>query len=144
MRTPILSLVVWGLWAAVAPAQTVSMPAEMKVKPNRIARVQITHDGTDLKWSSDPNVDVIREFDPDPKLVKLAVFARLPERQSGCQCGGSCKCGGRGSEVSYYVFATAVKDGKMSEVARCKIVVVTDGAAPPPPPPTVAVEGKSP
>lgn len=130
MRTPTLALVVWGVWAGAAAAQTVSVPAEMKVKPNRIARVQISYDGDDLKWSSDPNVDVIREYDPDPKLVKLAVFARLPERQSGCQCGAGCKCGGRGGDVSYYVFATAVKDGKMSEVARCKVVVEVAPPAP--------------
>jgi hypothetical protein len=108
------------------------MQPELKVKPNRLARLQIAYDGTDLKWSSDPGIDVIREYDPDPKVVKLAVFAYLSERQSGCQCGQGCKCGNRGQESDHYVLATAVKDGKMSEVAKCKIIVQATPPAPPP------------
>lgn len=99
----------------VACGQKVTLPAKVEVKPGRLATVTIDWVGDDLKWVAPEEVDVFREYDPDPKKVRL----RLLGYTSG----------------KFRLLAVAAKGGKLSEFAVCQIMV-GDEPTPTPPGPT--------
>ncbi len=99
-----------------APADTpsVTLPGKIQVDAGRLARVPITYDGDDVKWTTPEELDVFREYDPDPKKVVLRLI--------GYNAG------------TYHVHAVTCRGGKLSEFATCVVTVGTPGPPPPPPP----------
>lgn len=112
MYRPLLLLLT--LCGAPAFAQSVKLPAEVRVQPGRLAPVRIEFDGDDVRWDTPPELDVFREYSPDPKDVRLRV--------QGWTKG------------AYRVVAVSCKGGKLSEFAAC-VVIVGDGVPPVPPGP---------
>ncbi len=107
------------LLASAASAQSVKLPAEIKVQPGRLASVLIEYDGDDVRWTTPPELDVFREYDPDAKKIRLRLI--------GYTAGKS------------YLHAVAAKGGKLSDFATCLIIV---GEPPDPgPKPPVPPEG---
>jgi len=108
-----LATVLSSLLALAAFGQKVTLPPKIEVKPGRIASITVEWDGDDIRYTSSEDLDVFREYDPDPKKVRLRVI--------GYQTG------------KYRLVAIASKGGKLSDFATC---VVQVGDAPPPVPPT--------
>lgn len=100
------------LLACSCLAQSVKLPPEVKVDKGRLAAVKIEWDGDDVKWIAPPELDVFREYDPDPKVVRL----RLIGNKNG----------------KFPLHALAAKGGKLSDPATCYIIV---GDVPPDPGP---------
>lgn len=94
--------------------QTVSLPEKVEVKASRMGAVLLAWDGDDCRYTASAELDVFREYDPDPKKVRL----RLIGYASG----------------QYEIKAIACKGGKLSEFATC-VVVVGDPTPPVPPGP---------
>ena len=120
MYRPLLLLTALAL-ASPALAQTVKLPAEVRVQPGRLAPVRIEFDGDEVRWDVPAELDAFREYSPDPKDVRLRV--------QGWTKG------------AYRIVAVACKGGKLSEFAAC---VVTVGDAPPPAPPGPTPPGPTP
>lgn len=121
IRHAFLSLLLCALCAATSFAQSVSLPEKVEVNPGRLAGITIRWDGDDLRWICSPEIDVFREYDPDPKVVRLRLIGY--------------------EEGSFKLVAITCKDGKLSEFASCAIVVGKPGPGPgpnPPPPPPPA------
>jgi hypothetical protein len=103
----LLSLVLTGM----TRCQTIVMPADLSIDKGRLGSILITHDGEDIKWVTPSELDSFREYDPDPKKIRLRLI-------------GS-------KEGTFQLFAICVKGNKLSEFSICKIQV---GKAPPIPP----------
>ena len=74
MRYAILSLL---LLAGLAPAQSITMTPNATGERGALIPVVITFDGDMLEWELiGDGVDAFREYDPDPKSVKLRILAR--------------------------------------------------------------------
>ncbi len=59
-----------------APAvPTVTLPKEVKVAVGRMASVPITSTGKDTKWTADADLDIFREYDPNPAVIRLRLIA---------------------------------------------------------------------
>jgi hypothetical protein len=97
--------------AAPAPGQTVTLPKEVRADVGRLAAIKIDWDGEDIRWVVPPELDAFREYDPDPKRVRLRVQGFAPGRHN--------------------VLAVSAKGGKLSEFAVCVVVI---GKGPPTPP----------
>lgn len=90
---------------ALAKEQPVRFtPAEVRVKPGRLASVVIQHDGDDVKWMGSEELDQFREYDPDPKKIRLRILA-------GDKKG------------KYRLTAISCKEGKLSDFYHCDIIV---------------------
>jgi hypothetical protein len=113
---PILSPIVALLLAASAAAQSVKLPDAVTVAPGRLAAVAVEYDGDDVRWRVSSDLDVFREYDPDPRKIRLRVIGYAPGR--------------------YELSAVACKGGKLSDFAACVITVGSPAPPPPPPPPT--------
>ena len=105
------SLLLALLLATPAPGQSVKLPPEIKVKAGRLAAITVEWSGDDVAWTAAPQLDVFREYDPDPKIVRLRVI--------GYENG------------TFPLTAVVCKDKKLSPFALCNVVV---GEAPPVPP----------
>lgn len=99
------------LLPATLRAQSVKLPAEVKIAPGRLAAVKVEWDGDDVRWDVPEGLDCFREYDPDPRVVRLRMIGYTPGR--------------------YRLLAVAGKGGKLSEFGACVVVV---GDAPPPGP----------
>jgi hypothetical protein len=108
-------LLVCLLCSATVRGQTVTLPEKVLIPNGRLGSVPIVYEGDDVKWTASPELDVFREYDADPKKIRLRVMAH----QDGV----------------YYVKAIACKGGKMSEFATCDVVVGVPGPKPPDPGP---------
>ena len=115
---PILSLVVALLLAAGASAQSVKLPEAITVAPGRLAAITVEYDGDDVRWRVSSDLDVFREYDPDPRKIRLRLIGYAPGR--------------------YELSAIACKGGKLSEFAAC-VITVGSPVPPPPPPPSQKV-----
>jgi hypothetical protein len=104
----LLPLAGWG--------QQVKLPFELKVERGRLVQLAIEYDGDDVKWIMPRELDAFREYDPDPKKIRLRILAPAATKDG-----------------TYDLIAIAVKAGKLSEFARCSLVV-GDGPKPPDPP----------
>lgn len=63
------------LFAGFASGQSVNLPPEIKVPVGRLASILIEWDGDEIKWDIPPDLaDVFREYDPDPKKVRLKLL----------------------------------------------------------------------
>ena len=102
-------------FAQPPPGPSVTLPAEVKVAPGRLAAIAITFVGDDLKWDVPPDLDVFREYDPDPAKIRLRLIGYAPGK--------------------YRLLAVACKTGKLSEFAACVIVVGNPLPPVPPNPP---------
>lgn len=101
------------LVASVAHAQSVTLPESVKTVAGRLASIKIEYDGTDVRWHVPPTLDVFREYDPDPKVIRLRII--------GYEDG------------QHTIIAVAAgKNGKLSPFAAC---VVEIGKPKPPTPP---------
>lgn len=102
----------WLLLALPAWGQKVTMPAEVKVPVGRLATIKIEFDGDKAKWDvpTGTDIDSFREYDDDPKTVRLRFVSYKPG--------------------SFRIVAVTVKDGKLSDFGFCNIIVGT----PPKPP----------
>lgn len=104
------------LFAGTLQAQSVKLPAEVKVATGRMAAVAIDYDGDAIQWDTPPELDCFREYDPDPKKVRLRFIGYVPGK--------------------YRLLAIACKGSKLSDFAACSIIVGEPGPTPPPVPPT--------
>jgi hypothetical protein len=118
LRRLTLSLLVLGALALPAGAQSVTLPEKVELKPGRLVAVTVTYDGDDLSWQAPAEFDAFREYDPDPKKIRLRLFAP-PETKPG----------------EYRFLAVTCKGGKLSPFAVCIVTVPGPPAPPPPPPP---------
>lgn len=107
------------LLALVAPAygQSVKLPEKLEVKVGRLAAIDVVWEGDDIRYTASGDMDVFREYDPDPAKVRLRILVY--------------------SAGTYDLKAIACKGGKLSEFAVCLVVAdgVPPGPKPPPPPP---------
>ncbi len=110
----LLALAALVLLPLLAHAQSVKLPAEVKVQPGRLASVTIEYDGDDLKWTTPSELDVFREYDPDAKKIRLRLIGY--------------------AQGKYHVHAVACKGGKLSDFATC-VIIIGDPAPTPPTPP---------
>ena len=110
----VLSLTVALLLATAATAQSVKLPESVAVAPGRLATAAVEFDGEDVRWRISADLDVFREYDPDPRQIRLRIIGYAPGR--------------------YELTAIACKGGKLSEFAVC--VITIGNPAPPPPPPS--------
>ena len=94
-------------------AQTVKLPERVTAGVGRLAAIKVEYDGDDVRWTVPPALDAFREYDPDPKVVRLRVI--------GYMAG------------AYELKAITCKDKKLSDFAVC-VVVIGDGPTPPVPP----------
>jgi len=115
----ISSLSLTFLLATTASAQSVKLPDAVAVAPGRLAAVTVEYDGDDLRWRVSSDLDVFREFDPDPRKIRLRLIGYAPGR--------------------YELTAVACKGGKLSDFAVCVITVGVPAPPPPPPPPSQKV-----
>ncbi len=104
------------LWPALCWGQTVRLPAELKVERGRLVALTVEYDGDDVKWIMPKELDAFREYDPDPRKIRLRLLAPASTKDG-----------------MYDLIAIAVKGGKLSEFARC-VLVVGKGPDPTPPP----------
>lgn len=91
------------LCASFARGQTVTLPAEVKVPVGRLAAVPIAFDGDDVRWDVPPELDCFREYDPDPKKIRLRLLGYQPGK--------------------FRLLAVSAKGGKLSEFAACVVIV---------------------
>lgn len=63
------------MFTQFASGQTITMPAEVKVPVGRLAAVPIQYDGDEIKFIAPTDMDVFREYDPDPKSLRLRLLA---------------------------------------------------------------------
>jgi len=92
------------LFASPLWAQSVKMPAEVKVPVGRLASVVIDWEGTDLRWTNPgDDLDVFREYDQDAKKVRLRVIGYRPG--------------------IYKLQAIACKADKLSDFASCNLII---------------------
>jgi hypothetical protein len=62
-----------------APVPTVKMPAEVKIPPGRLASIVIESNGKVTKFGClSTEVDIFREYDPDPAKIRVRVIAYTP------------------------------------------------------------------
>lgn len=96
-------------------AQTVKVPEKVETQVGRLAAITIESDGKETQWVVVPSgeVDAFREYDPDPKIMRVRVISY----RNG----------------SYTLVAWTAKGDKPSRPATCVIQV---GPAPVPVPPT--------
>lgn len=106
-----LALLLGLMVAGLLSGQTITMPDKLSAPVGRLTRIAVATDGDDLRLITSGNVDAIREYDPDPKKVRVAI---LPF----------------GDGIGH-VHAIAIKGAKLGEFATCEI---NQGVAPPPPP----------
>jgi hypothetical protein len=108
-----LSVVLVLLLSPAAWGQGVQFkPAEAKVPAGRLASVEIEFDGEDVQFAAPPELDAFREYDPDPKKVKLRLLGQEPG--------------------TYRILAVTTKGKKLSPFAT--FVFVVEGAKPKPGP----------
>lgn len=98
--------------SSTAWSQSVKLPETVKVPAGRLAAIKVEWEGSDCRWAVPSALDVFREYDPDPKVIRLRVI--------GYEDG------------EHRIIAVACKDGKLSEFATCVVMV---GKAPKPEPP---------
>lgn len=103
------------LYPAMSLGQSVKLPVSIDVESRRLAAVKVEWDGDDLKYTAPPQLDVIREYDPDPKVVRLRVIGYI--------------------KGSYELKAIACKGGKLSDFATCVVNVDSPQPGPGPTPP---------
>src|SRR6266581_4727241 len=115
---PILSTIAALLLAAGASAQSVKLPDAVTVAPGRLAAVAVEFDGDDVRWRVSSDLDAFREYDPDPRKIRLRLIGYAPGR--------------------YELSAIACKGGKLSDFATC-VITVGNPTPPPPPPPAQKV-----
>jgi hypothetical protein len=60
---------------AMPAPPTVTVPSSVKVAVGRMASVPITSTGKDTRWVADTDLDVFREFDPNPAVIRLRLIA---------------------------------------------------------------------
>ena len=104
------------LVASTAQAQTISMEDKVVTQSGRMASITIQSDGDATTWLIVPptNVDVFREYDPNPNVIKL----RLLSYTNG----------------SYYIVASSTSNKKVSQ-KTCLVLVGTPDPTPVPPTP---------
>lgn len=119
----ILATLAVAMLATAAPAQSVTMPAEVVLNPDLGLPLSVT-----IEWEGDSvgfteslgdEVMIIRAHSDDPKRVKLVVFV-----SRGAKSG------------TYYLQAAACKAGKMTPFKSTKVVVKGETPPTPPVPPT--------
>jgi hypothetical protein len=108
-----LSLLVLPLLVSNLYAQSVKLPDTVRVAPGRLAQVTIEWDGDDIKWDVPKELDAFREYDPDPKKVRLRVVGY--------------------TKGKFRLLAVVAKDKKLSDVGVC-LVDTTEGEPIPPDP----------
>ena len=121
MKRLLFTLLCFLAAVSCAAGQTVKLPTEVKVAPGRLAAILVEWDGDDLRWDVPPELDCFREYDPDPKRVRLRLVGYAPGK--------------------YRLLAVSCKAGKLSEFVSCAILV---GDAPPPTPPGPQPPGPTP
>lgn len=112
-------------WAAPLKGQSVKLPEKVEVAVGRLAAVKIEIDGDDFKYATPMDLDCFREYDPDPKVIRLRLIGYAPGK--------------------HQLYAVACKGGKLSEFAVCTVIVggvppVPPGPTPPPVPPVPPVD----
>lgn len=110
IRSLILSVIV----ATFSFGQTVTLPAKVEVEPGRLAAVKVQWDGDDIRWIVSPELDVFREYDPNPEVIRLRVQGF--------------------TEGKFKIIAITCKDKKLSEFAACEVIVGKPGPEPGPNP----------
>lgn len=91
------------IFASLSLAQSVTLPAKVQVEPGRLASVVVEWEGDDINWLASPELDVFREYDANPKVVRLRVFSTR--------------------EGTHKIVAVTCKDKKLSPWATCDVVV---------------------
>lgn len=83
------------------------LPTEVKVAPGRLAAINIEWDGDSVQWTQPAELDVFREYTPDPKVVRLRVI------------------GYKAGRYEFFAVTAKAEDGvaKLSEFAKCVVVV---------------------
>jgi hypothetical protein len=108
------------LLAGSAAGQKVTLPAEVQTEAGRLAAVKVEYDGDDVRWVVPPELDAFREYDPDPKVIRLRVQGF--------------------KEGAHRIIAVTCKGGKLSDFAVCVVKVGKQpdpGPGPKPPDPPV-------
>lgn len=113
LRMLVLLCLFWGV--EEAPAQTVTVPKTLAVTPGRLAPLEIRSDGAQTRyWSEGDAFDTLREYDPDPKVIRLRVLCPV--------------------EGTYRLCAICTKGDQLSDVACCTITAGTPAPGPGPSP----------
>ena len=113
-----LSLIAILLLVPTAFGQTISVEDKVEVKNGRMASVTIKSDGKATNYVAVPheNLDIFREYDPDPTVIKL----RLLSYTNG----------------TYYIVAsTTLNDKITTKTCIVQVGPATPGPNPVPPPP---------
>lgn len=97
--------------AAPAFGQTVTMPKEVSAPVGRLATVVVESDGADTKYFTDGDLDLFREYDADPKVIRLRVI--------GYAAG------------KYTLRAITCRDNRLSDPAVCTVVIGKPADPPP-------------
>lgn len=108
-------LILWG--SAVATGQVVKLPEKVETQVGRLAAISIDSDGKTTNWVVVPpgNIDIFREYDPDPKVIRL----RLIAYQNGL----------------YSLVAWTAKGDVPSKAANAVCPIIVGGVPPTPPVP---------
>lgn len=101
-----------------ALSQSVTLPAKVETQVGRLATVTVESDGKTTQWVVVPpgNIDVFREYDPDPKVIRL----RLIAYQNGL----------------YHLVAWTAKGDTPSKASNAVCPIVVGGVPPAPIPPS--------
>ena len=113
-----LSLIAILLLQGISFGQSISIEDKVEVKAGRMASVTIKADGKATSYVALPNenLDIFREYDPDPAIIKL----RLLSYTNG----------------TYYIVASTTLNDK---IAMKTCVVQVGGSVPGPTPPPIPV-----
>lgn len=110
---PVACLFLFTL-AGLARAQDLKLPTELQVSRGRLAQVVIESKGAETSWTIiPPKLDAFREYDPDPKTIKLRVLAY--------------------TDGEFYLVASTAVGNKVTQ-AVCRVVVGTPPVPVPPGP----------
>lgn len=72
---PAVSVALFLLLAPAALAQTVKVPPKLEGPAYRLLSLAVESDGKATRWIASDGLDVFREFDPDPKVIRLRLIA---------------------------------------------------------------------
>lgn len=107
----------------------VTIPATVDVMAGRLASVTIESNG-DVRWKMlGDELDSFREYDPDATKIRLRFIAYDVAKARGSRYSDPLIV------AQAYLVATAVKDGKQTDIASCTVTFRRPEPLPPPVPP---------
>lgn len=114
----VLSVFCLFVWTSgTLSAQTISAPAKVTGKTGELLAVRVAWEGSEVRYTSSPGLNVIREYDPDAKVLALRAWTDTA------------------GEYSITLIAASDK-GKLTDFTTVTLVITNKAPQPPPPTPT--------